>query len=171
MRPALSLPQPVKTQVVQPIKVVNEIGEEVDSEEIVETTIYPSEREVQAALAAHRAAVGVWEAARTIDEEKLPRHPLAGAWLQNNPSPGVECIDRGDGLGPRLMGWVGDHPDIDSWAAAYTPPEQVDRAAKLAALATAKDSLDKASTVAGVKTAATAAIAALEARLAALEGK
>lgn len=108
-----------------------------------------------------------------MDESNLPRHPLAGPWLAAHPTPGVEAIDRSDGLGPRLLGWAGAHPDIDSWAATYVAPptREEARAAKLAALEVAKDSLDKASTVAGVRTAAAAAIAALEARLAALEGK
>ena len=48
---------------------------------------------------------------------------------------------------------------------------QRQREAEAAALEHAKDGLEKASTVAGVRTAAAAAIAALEARLAALEGR
>lgn len=125
----------------------------------------------QAAFVADREA---WFTERHESEKELPRHALAGSWLKANPTPGVECVDRADGLGPRLLGWVGAAPDITAWAATYVPPEQAAqaaKAAKLAALEAAKDSLDKASTVAGVRTAAAAAIAALEARLAALEGR
>lgn len=163
-RPTLSLPQPTKT--LAPIIVGGE-------ETMTEIEIAPTEEELQAAFAAHREALAAWEAERLSEESKLPRHPMAGPWLAAHPTPGVEAIDRGDGLGPRLLGWAGDHPDIDSWAATYVAPptREAELAAKLAALSTAKDNLDKASTVAGVRAAAAAAIAALEARVAALEGR
>lgn len=89
----------------------------------------------QAAFVADREA---WFTERHESEKELPRHALAGSWLKANPTPGVECVDRADGLGPRLCGWPEGmpFPDLAAWAAIYTPPVSP-QAAKLAAIRSA----------------------------------
>lgn len=63
-----------------------------------------------------------------MSEDKLPRHPLAGPWLRANPTPGVEDIDRKDGLGPRLLGWPDDrpHPDFEAFATTYAATQKAE---------------------------------------------
>lgn len=84
----------------------------------------------QAALEAHRedwlAALAAWETARQEYEAKLPRHACCGAWLRANPTSGVECLDRKDGLGLRLLGWPDEtpHPDLAAFAAEMEAANQ-----------------------------------------------
>lgn len=49
-----------------------------------------------------------------MDERTLPAHPRAGDWLAAHPTPGVEAVDRQDGLGSRLVGWdLASTEDLD----------------------------------------------------------
>lgn len=88
-------------------------------------------------------ALAAWHTARYEAESLLPRHALAGRWLSaqrgQNPDayPGVECVNREDGLGPRLLGWLGAHPDFAAFAA------QVEAAQAAADTAQAAEATDR----------------------------
>lgn len=134
---------------------------------------YPDRRAFVAAYGLTAAMEQEWEKALDLYFAGCPQ--FSSKHYGNLPD-GVEIVSyKGSSY---LRGWKPEYGDFRTHFAdaeeiidAVQSNLQTRRAAHFAQLELAKDSLDKASTVAGVKTAAAAAIAALEARLAALEGR
>lgn len=142
--------------------VAAQAGAEWDAQEPAREAVMTAWREdVASILSAWESEVG---AAKEADEEPPPRPELP---------PRPHFATRPEVMDAAMASDTTDHGEewSKSPSAAAIAATIEARAAKLAALEAAKDSLDKASTVAGVRTAAAAAIAALEARLAALEGR
>lgn len=85
------------------------------------------------ALTAHQeaweASLATWEAEVRDYRGACPGGPLCGAWLAEQRAqdpgayPGVEAVDDGDGLGPRLHGWEGEAPDLEAYAAVVAERE------------------------------------------------
>lgn len=121
------------------------------------------------------ASLAKWEAARYAAEEQAPRHACCGPWLKANPTKGVECVDRQDGLGPRLVGWPEgmDYPNLEAFAAerqAVADKADADAKESLSARQKARAELDAATTVVGIRTAVAALIDDIEVRLAKFAG-
>lgn len=85
-----------------------------------------------------------------MSEENLPRHTYLRDYLQANPVEGYDyrgVIDRGDGLGPRAVGWpdgltAPKAADIAAWAAQRAAAQQQAddaRASRRAALRALRD--------------------------------
>lgn len=98
-------------------------------------------------------AAAAYDAMVRAYEETLPRHTHIGAYLAANPIPGVEIIDRGDGLGPRALNWPEGtpHPDVDAWLLRKTEEATAEvetaRQAELQAKTKLRDDIEKANTV------------------------